>query len=310
MKGLVQMLLVACVGLFVAPRGYAQHMFLDTSGDGINTTDDKLLPTGVTTVSIWVETDRNRDGTSSRYVGVGQGQLTINQYEFVLRSDGGAVEWGVYTNLQPTMDVPFGPLKNATDYYHGYGGMAILPPGKYKLGTLAVRVKSGSPRLVFASSSPLWGSARTSFGSQFSGKDGDNTLKFNEDRSKISSPVQDVPGDWSDASGVAAPSSAALARAALANGSESFSVTVSPNPANPDATIEVRTTRAGFIRIQIFDLSGRLVCTALAEASAPAGIHTVRVPGTRNGRAMPSGVYLYRVETAERTVEGKLMILK
>jgi hypothetical protein len=305
MKLLVSLTTVLCLQLCVAPPGIAQQMFLDTNGDGVNTPADRLRVAGATKVDLWVETNRNRDGSGI----AGQGsEPTINSYEFVLRAEGGAVEWGEYTNLQPSMDLQLGPRKNATDYYRGQLGMETLPPGRYKLGSLVITVKSGSPRVAFASSSSLWGSARTSFGSQREGKDGDNTLKFTEDPKNIASRAQ---GDWGDASGVATlESSAGMAHTIESETPNAFSVSLSPNPANPEATLEVRTTKAGFIRVLIFDLSGRLVRTALAEALAPAGTRVVQVPGARRGRAMPSGVYLYRVETTERTVEGKLLIVK
>lgn len=284
---------------------------MDVDGDGVNGGLERLALSRVNTIDIWIQTDSNRDGSTSQSRIAGSRPLTINGYEFILRAVGGSVEWGTYTNSQPTMAMPFGVLMNDTDYYTGFGGLEALSPGKHKLGTLTVRAKSGNPRLAFASSTPLWRGASTSFASQREGKDGDHALKFTDDPSRLGSPSKDIRGDWADASGLeAATSDVELAPSQGGAGTKSFSVSVSPNPANPEATIQIQTTKAGFIRVRIFDLSGRLVRTALAEASASAGIHTVRVPGTRNGRAMPSGVYLYRVETTERTVQGKLMILK
>jgi hypothetical protein len=295
--------------LMSAGTADAQHMFLDVNGDGQSSGADVLSKES--TIDIWIQTDVNRNGSLAQSHVVGIRPLTINQYEFILRAVGGSVEWGKYINLQPSMGHAFGQLANATDFYTGFGGMEPLPPGKYKLGSLSVGVKSGSPKLVFASSTSLWSGASTSFGSQREGKDGDNTLKFTDDPTTLGSPSNDVRGDWADASGlesVSGEGASPLARTAIAPAV--FSVSISPNPANPEAILEVRTTRSGYIRVRIFDLSGRLVRTALAEGSAPAGIHSIRVPGTRNGRPMPSGVYLYRVETPERTVEGKLLIVK
>ena len=79
---------------------------------------------------------------------------------------------------------------------------------------------------------------------------------------------------------------------------------------NPNATIEVRTTRAGPLRIQLFSVSGRLVGTVLNDRVTSAGLHSIRVPSRFGGVALPTGVYLYRVETLERTVMGKLVLLK
>jgi hypothetical protein len=311
MSRMVVVVTVAFALFAYAKPGSAQYIFMDVDGDGMSSEADKLTQGESTSIDIWIQTDVNRDGSPAEARVVGNRPLTINQYEFILRAAGGSIGWEKYTNLQPTMSIPFGQRMNATDFYTGFAGLEALAPGKYKLGTLKVSIASGRPRLVFASSSPLWRGAGTSFGSQRQGKDGDNSLKFTDDPSKLGWPSTDVRGDWADATGLEGPNSGLqLAPAQLAALPASFSVRLSPNPANPEATIQIRTTKAGFIRVRIFDLSGRLVRTALAEASAPAGIHTVRVPGTRNGRAMPSGVYLYRVETAERSVEGKLLIVK
>jgi hypothetical protein len=209
------------------------------------------------------------------------------------------------------MYVRFGPRMNDTDYYDGFGGLEALPPGKYKLGTLNLKVKSGSPRLVFVSKSPVWNGAGTSFGSQREGKDGDNTLKFTEDASKLRSPSHDIPGDWIDADGLeGAGSGTDIATSLQASLPVSFSVSVTPNPANPKTTIKVQTTRQGFLRVRLFNLSGRLVRTLWNEESASPGIHLVLASSSTDSRALPSGVYLYRVESSEKSVSGKLVIMK
>jgi hypothetical protein len=305
---------VLAVVLYGTLRGSAdaQHMFLDVGSDGVSSASDKLSQTELNSVDVWVETDKNRDGTRVRHTEPGARELTINHYEFVLRAMEGEVEWGSYANLQKSMNVAFGPLMNATDYYTGFGGRDPLPPGKYRLGTLTVRVKSGNPRLVFAASSSLWGSARTSFGSQYVGKDGDNTLKFTEDRTKLGFPEVGVGGDWADASGLEASSEGGALAAVLPSGSTPsiFSVSVFPNPANPYAVVRIQTTRAGRLRVRIFDISGRHVRTIVDKHTVGPGVHLAEIPNGSDPRPLASGVYVYRVEAAERTVTGRLVILK
>ncbi len=287
-----------------------QFIFVDTDGDGVPTAGDHLRAAGSTNVDIWLATDRDRSAEPV-HLPVGSKPLSIISYEFVLAAVGGMVSWGTYSNAQPTMTVPFGRYENDSEIYLGYGGVERLQPGKHKLGTLAVAVKSGNPRLEFRSRSSIYFGGLTSFGSDYPGKDGDHTLKFAQDPTRVGNPIPDEPGDWSDAAGLA-PSTASVepSSSVATTGARPFSVTVSPNPANPEARITIRTTRAGFIRVRIFDLSGRLVRTALLEELAPAGTHTARVSGSVGGRPLASGIYLYRVDTTEATVDGKLIILK
>lgn len=86
---------------------------------------------------------------------------------------------------------------------------------------------------------------------------------------------------------------------------------VYPNPMNPEATITLSTESAGFLRMHVFDLNGRLVRTVLDEPNLPAGLHDVRFDGRDgSGRPLPSGLYYYRVETPSERTSGSLTILK
>ncbi len=308
MRPVSVMLTVTWMTVVLASTGSAQFLYLDANGDGRNDRTDRLATAESTRVDIWLQTDKNADGSPALCRGPVDQPFTINSYEFILRSVGGTVEWGTYTNLQPRMRFHLGPLKNATDYYQYFGGLTSLPPGRYKLGTMTLNAQVGNPRIVLASSSSLWALAHTSFGSYCAGKDGDHTVRFTDDPTKLGSPVVELPGDWADASGLDAPRDAVQLAQAMSATLASFSVSISPNPANPEATIEVQTTKAGPLRVQIFDISGRLVRTVLNDRSAGTGKHSIRIPG-RSG-ALPSGIYLYRVEAVERTVIGKIVILK
>src|SRR5258705_8636960 len=80
-----------------APSAEAQHIFLDMNGDGISTAVDVLGP-GTTTADVWLITNRNPDGS---FAGCNTGcdDLTINSYDFILRSSSGTRTWGTYTCL-------------------------------------------------------------------------------------------------------------------------------------------------------------------------------------------------------------------
>jgi chitodextrinase len=86
---------------------------------------------------------------------------------------------------------------------------------------------------------------------------------------------------------------------------------VSPNPLNPSAILTYRTTRAGAVTITIFDPSGRAVRTLLRESFVPAGYHDVRLDGTAaDGAKLASGVYFYRILTAEGVASGRFVVMK
>jgi hypothetical protein len=86
---------------------------------------------------------------------------------------------------------------------------------------------------------------------------------------------------------------------------------LSPNPANPQATLTIRTTRAGKVRVQLFDAQGRLVRVLLEGRDLDAGYHAVLLDGqNENGDRLRSGVYFYRIEAAEGVETGRLVIAK
>ena len=57
--------------------------------------------------------------------------------------------------------------------------------------------------------------------------------------------------------------------------------------------------------------SGRAVRTLLRESFVPAGYHDVKVDGTGDGGArLASGVYFYRVDTADGAATGRFVLMK
>lgn len=168
------------VGSVIPVPTLAQYMYLDTDGDGLSTPADLVNPTGPTTLDVWLRTDTNRDGSAAECV-TGDGDLTINSYEFILHATGGTVAWSGFTNHQPDFAISLGHGESAADYHNGWGGGTILPPGTYRLASVTVTVTLGSPSITIASSTPLSGVFLTSFGSRCSGNDFDSTLKLGLD---------------------------------------------------------------------------------------------------------------------------------
>ncbi len=84
----------------------------------------------------------------------------------------------------------------------------------------------------------------------------------------------------------------------------------SPNPFNPKTEIRFSLSQAGQASLRIFDAQGRLVKN-LAEGNLQAGPQSIVWDGTDSeGQRAASGVYFYRLETAEQTVSKRMVLLK
>jgi PKD repeat protein len=90
-----------------------------------------------------------------------------------------------------------------------------------------------------------------------------------------------------------------------------FNVAVSPNPLNPQATLTWTTSKAGFARIEMFDVQGRLVRRLVDEIAMAAGTHEATIDGrNQRGGSLPSGVYFIRGTLAEGDFKQIITILK
>ena len=78
-----------------------------------------------------------------------------------------------------------------------------------------------------------------------------------------------------------------------------------PNPFNPETVIRFGLPTGGRVRIEAFDLLGRLVRTILDETT-PAGWHEVRF----DAAGLPSGTYVYRLTAGGRQVSRHLTVLR
>jgi predicted GH43/DUF377 family glycosyl hydrolase len=78
-----------------------------------------------------------------------------------------------------------------------------------------------------------------------------------------------------------------------------------PNPFNPLTTIEFSLPVTEFVKLAIYDLSGR-EATTLVDQRLNAGLHSVTFDGTD----LSSGVYFYRLQAANKILTRKLMMVK
>lgn len=81
-----------------------------------------------------------------------------------------------------------------------------------------------------------------------------------------------------------------------------------PNPFNPVTTIEYaipQSESAGITTLKVYDLIGREVATLVNEYK-PAGMHSVIFDAS----GLPSGIYIYRIQSGNYSMSRKLTLLK
>ncbi len=83
-----------------------------------------------------------------------------------------------------------------------------------------------------------------------------------------------------------------------------------PNPFNPSTEIHFELDRAGPATLRIYSVNGALVRT-LVDHPLPGGHYHARWDGTDSGgRAVGSGIYVYRLSENGRNLSRKMSLLK
>ena len=78
-----------------------------------------------------------------------------------------------------------------------------------------------------------------------------------------------------------------------------------PNPFNPETTIEFVLSKPTHVYVLVFDLRGQMIAN-LIEETRPAGKQKVKFHADN----LPSGIYLYKVETDEFFEIGKMVLVR
>lgn len=171
------------VALLVGAPAYSQYMYMDVDGDGVNSTatgtGDDVLDAADTSVDVYLDLSKNRDGTPISCQD-GSNTLSLIAYEFTIRPSGsGSVAFTNWTNNQ-TGFITSGVLGDSDPGTVGFDTAAgeawvfliktsgpFPAPGLHKLGTLAVTV-TGSPKLDFIpfGSANINPNAGTEFGTE------------------------------------------------------------------------------------------------------------------------------------------------
>lgn len=83
-----------------------------------------------------------------------------------------------------------------------------------------------------------------------------------------------------------------------------------PNPFNPTTVIPFDLPEAVHVKLAVYDMLGRRLVT-LVDGVMPAGSHTATWEATNaNGQAVPSGMYLYRLETDQESYTRRMLLVK
>ena len=84
---------------------------------------------------------------------------------------------------------------------------------------------------------------------------------------------------------------------------------VYPNPARGVATLGLSLATAGPLRVELYDVTGRLERVLADEAEATQGTHRFLVSRER-GAKLPAGTYFYRAEIAGAVHQGRVIVLE
>lgn len=78
-----------------------------------------------------------------------------------------------------------------------------------------------------------------------------------------------------------------------------------PNPFNPSTTINLMLNQAAPVELTVYDMTGRVVAN-LHDGNLDAGTHEFLF----SGQNLPTGVYVYRAQVAEKVLTGKALLVK
>lgn len=78
-----------------------------------------------------------------------------------------------------------------------------------------------------------------------------------------------------------------------------------PNPFNPETIIKYSVPKAGFVKLSVYDLNGKMI-KLVTEGYHTIGNYTERV----NLSEFSSGAYIYEISAAEITISRKMVLIK
>ena len=83
-----------------------------------------------------------------------------------------------------------------------------------------------------------------------------------------------------------------------------------PNPFNPTTNIEYSIPMKGLVKLQIFDMLGRMVASLVEEVQNAGVYHATWTGKTGNSIPVSSGVYFYRLQSGAFSKTERMLLLK
>ena len=83
-----------------------------------------------------------------------------------------------------------------------------------------------------------------------------------------------------------------------------------PNPFNPITTISFRIDKLQKINLSVYSINGALI-KQLINDYIPAGTHNIVWNGLgQNGAIVPSGLYIYKISSSQKSIQKKMVFAK
>jgi hypothetical protein len=83
-----------------------------------------------------------------------------------------------------------------------------------------------------------------------------------------------------------------------------------PNPFNPSTVIDFSIATEGFVSLNVYDITGRMVST-LVEGNLSTGYHSVVWNGIdNNDMSVSAGIYIYALQTETSSITRKMVFMK
>jgi hypothetical protein len=170
--------LAGLAALLLANPTAAQYIYMDTNGNAVHDSGDRLNSNGSSTcVDIYLNTAYNRDGSPGVCEQDPVG-LDFSGYLFNLLAVTGTVTYSGFVNEQASFTIPLGVFNpDGIRYSNGFGSPAALAPGLYKISSMTIAGQTGTPKISIVPTI-LGVPFVTSFLTSCSGQDFDNTYKL------------------------------------------------------------------------------------------------------------------------------------
>ena len=81
-----------------------------------------------------------------------------------------------------------------------------------------------------------------------------------------------------------------------------------PNPFNVQTMIEYRVTKAGPVRLIVYDHAGKKICTMLEANQSPGAYQLIWNGRNDRGKKASAGLYIYRLESQNGSVSKKMIL--